>query len=123
MSIVLSMETFNRLEEKLGTEAAKELYSLAEAIYEEIEKKTEAKLKNYKLDFADDEYKKLTRKEINEFKEHLMNRQLVLKEEFNSEVDEKIKKLSALNIFLLVVTIINFLGIAGLFIGNLTGIF
>ncbi len=121
MSIVLSMETFNRLEEKLGTEAAKELYSLAEAIYEEVEKKTEAKINNYKLDFADDGYKRLTRKEISEFKEDLMNRQHLLKEEFNQEVGEKIKKASGINIFLLIVTIVNFLGIAGILIVKMTG--
>lgn len=111
MSVILSMETFNRLEEKLGTEAAKEVYQLAEAIYEEIDKKTNEKLKNYKLDFADDEYKRLTRKEINEFKEELKERQLQAKNEYLAEVKNSIRSLSVTIKIALALSLVNLAGL------------
>ncbi|MBW6515214.1 MAG: hypothetical protein K0B81_01185 [Candidatus Cloacimonetes bacterium] len=85
MTVILSMKTFQRLEEKLGAESAKEVYGLAEAIYEEVEKKFESKLDHFELLLQDTEKEDYTTKTdliafrrditslINSNKEEIMN--------------------------------------------------
>ena len=76
MTVILSMKTFQKLEEKLGAESAKEVYELAEAIYEEIEKKFESRLDHFDVLIQD------TDKEDYVHKNELM----ALRRDFNSSL-------------------------------------
>ena len=76
MTVILSMKTFQKLEEKLGAESAKEVYELAEAIYEEIEKKFESRLDHFDVLIQD------TDKEDYVHKSELM----ALRRDFNSSM-------------------------------------
>jgi len=121
MSVILSMQTFNKLEEKLGTDSAKQVYQLAEAIYEEIEKKTEDKLKNYKVDFADEEYKRLTRKELNDFKTELIERQKTNKDEFVEAFKSLLRKVNITVNSLLAISLLNLVVMLFILYSILTG--
>ena len=111
MSVILSIQTFNKLEEKLGTDSAKQVYELAEAIFEEIQNKTEQKLEKYKIDFADEDYKRLTRREINEFKEELFKRQEQNRAEFALEVKNHLKKVTSNIKILIAVSSVNLIAL------------
>ncbi len=64
MSVILSMKTFRQLEEKLGTEAAKEVYELAEAVYEEVNKKSQELINKRQLEITGTETDKATRNDL-----------------------------------------------------------
>ncbi len=122
MSVILSMETFKKLEEKIGTEPAKQVYEIAEAIFEEVSKKNEQKIDNYKLDFADDEYKRLSRKELNEFKEQLLSDQRNTKDEIKMDFYNSVKKMYLSVWVLFGISVINLFGILWL-LNNIIGCF
>lgn len=71
MANILSMETFEKLEEKMGTKAAKEVYQLAEAIHEELEKKFEDKVDQYKLRIQESQDNVLTNSDLANLKEQI----------------------------------------------------
>ncbi len=79
MSVILSMKTFRALEEKLGTDAAKEVYELAEAIYQEVEKRTDEKISKQKLNIVDDE--QIKKQDLTAFRKDYSAQNMAIKEE------------------------------------------
>jgi len=87
------MKTFQKLEEKLGTDAAKQVYELAEAIYEELERKYDSKFDQYQLSINDPEQDDIVRKpEIRALRKELIAAINNFKEEQNHAVTATLNK-------------------------------
>jgi hypothetical protein len=87
------MKTFQKLEEKLGTDAAKQVYELAEAIYEELERKYESKFDQFQLSITDPEHDDTVRKaEMRALRKELTTTLNSFKEEQNNAVNAALSK-------------------------------
>jgi CHASE3 domain sensor protein len=92
MPEILSMKTFLKLEDKLGTEAAKEVYQLAEAIYEEVEKKAEEMLGQYQLRIKESGENSATKGDLTDFRKELNTTLMTLFEERVGDLKDKLRQ-------------------------------
>ena len=93
MAVILSMKTFQRLEQKLGSEAAKEVYELAEAIYEELDRKVDVKFEQINdLTIKEIEQDYINKSDLLAFRKEVSGLLANFKEEQGSSIRHSIQK-------------------------------